>query len=49
MWHESVEAGSDFVQVVGEQPGIDVESHCGRRMAQHPLDGLHIRPDRDRK
>ncbi|MCW2539694.1 MAG: hypothetical protein JWN95_1419 [Frankiales bacterium] len=31
------------VQIVLEQPGIGIEGHRGRRMAEHPLDGLNIR------
>jgi hypothetical protein len=49
MWHESVETGPDFVQVVREQTGKEVQSHRGGRVAQHLLDGLDIGPDRDRQ
>lgn len=52
LWHtlsgdERIQRASDDVQVVGEEPGVDVEGHSRGGVAKHLLDGLHVGARRD--
>ena len=38
-----VQAVGDGVQVIGEQAGVDVQGHGSRRVAEHLLNGFHVR------
>jgi hypothetical protein len=37
-----IQAVCHGVQIVAEQICVAVESECGRRVAEHPLNGLHV-------
>jgi hypothetical protein len=49
LWHMRIEQSRHRVEIVAEQPGVDVERHRRRRVPQHALNGLDVRSSRDRQ
>jgi hypothetical protein len=42
LWHKRIECQCDGVEVIAEQPGVNVERHRRGCVAQHALQRLHV-------